>query len=70
MLEMVVLVLESVVVLSSVIPPPLAGVAQANPVAAVLSATSIWLLVPTGRRATVDAAVALIRSPFVVRSVG
>jgi hypothetical protein len=67
--EIVTLEPVSDVVLSKV-RPPLEGVAHFKPVEAVLSATSIWSLDPTARRATVDAAVALIRSPLAVRSVG
>src|SRR5215467_4628193 len=45
-------------------PPPPAGVAHFTPVACVESAVNTWLLVPTGRRATVLSAVAASRSPF------
>jgi hypothetical protein len=46
------------------------GVAHFNPVASAESAVRTVAFAPTPRRATVDAAVALIRSPFVVNSVG
>ena len=52
-----------------ILPPPEA-VAHFKPVAVELSATSICASDPTAKRATVDAAVALIRSPLAVNSVG